>query len=110
MRKKSVFLVTNEDILEEEEGPASGAGPDGYEYPKSSRDDERLAAELVALIEDELGLNLKRIQLRVVRSKVYLQGTVETREQREKLQAVLERQPAVRSVESFLTVAATDRE
>ncbi|MBS1985674.1 MAG: BON domain-containing protein [Bdellovibrionales bacterium] len=103
-RRRNVFLVTAQDLREEDLGPSSGEGPKDTEFPSPSLMDRKLAAELAAHIEHEVGADLKRIRIHVLGGRVYLQGTVSSHEIRRTIEEELENRPEVKELDSSLTV------
>lgn len=104
-RKLNPLLWTEEEIREEQLGPASGEGPEGIEFPVSSPADRILAAELVGYLESEISLDTRRLILRVSAGRVYVQGTVNGRDTRERIESLLRGHSDVRDVEVSLTIA-----
>lgn len=104
-RRANIFLRTEEDILEEQQGPGSGEGPKDIEFPISTQADRKLAAELVGYLEAELETDMRRLHVRVIHSRVYIQGTVPNREIRTRIEDLLRRRADVRDVELAVSLA-----
>lgn len=98
MAKKSFF-----EDPEIDEGP-----PNDGPVDRPSPEEIKAAAEIVLYLEMELGVDVRRLRVRVIDGLVHLQGSVASADQRKEIETVLETLPWVRGVDSYLTVKSDD--
>jgi hypothetical protein len=70
---------------------------------KQSPAEIRAAAEIVVYLED-LGVDVRRIRVRVREGQVFIQGSVASAELKKEIETHVPRQPQVKALETNLTV------
>lgn len=77
-----------------------------YEGPElyPTLDEIRAAAQIVVFLEHDIGIDVRRVRVRVREGTVFIQGTVDTQEQRTEIEEELPRRPGVRSIDCRLSV------
>jgi len=75
---------------------------------KPTLEEIKAAAAVVVFIEHELGIDVKRLRVRVRERAVYIQGSVSSREERTLIERSLPKQPHVSSVELVIFVNDND--
>lgn len=92
-------LLKPEDLYAEE-GPDADLG----EVERITPDERKAAAEIAVFLEDNIGVDLKRIHIRVKAGVVFLQGSVQSIEQRKEIETLLPQQSGVREIELNLVI------
>lgn len=92
-------LLKAEDLYAEE-----GPDADSTEVERVTPDERKAAAEIAVFLEDNIGVDLKRIYIRVKAGVVFLQGSVQSIEQRKEIEELLPKQSGVREIELNLVV------
>jgi hypothetical protein len=92
----------------EDERDEEGSYSDESPIDRPNLAELRAAAEIVIYLEAELGVDVRRLRVRVRDGLVHLQGSVASREQRAEIEANLPHRPGVRELESYLTVNEED--
>jgi|GEM_PF-1662415 len=73
-------------------------------------DELRAAAEIVVYLEYEMGIDVRRIRVRVSDGVVHLQGSVATQAERREIEESLPGRFPMRELANYLTIRHDDRE
>lgn len=79
-------------------------GPETAPERRHTREETQMAAELVVFLEDDIGVDVRRLHIKVNDGFVYLQGSVDTEAQRKEIEFMLPSRPQVKGFEARLTV------
>ena len=100
-QKKSIFLLTEEELLAEA-GEANI--PENPPDRKATRQETQAAAEVAVFLEDDLGVDTRRLFIQVRDGHLYIQGSVESLELKKEIEEIFESQKGFKSFESQLSV------